>query len=206
MTQPDARDRVDVLVVCTGNIARSPMAQRLLQHRLGPESGITVGSAGTWGREGSPMEADAITALAEVGVGPDGFRARELTADMVRGSSLVLGATREHRAAAVGLDPGAVRRTFTLREFARLLPLATVPAAAGVPALVAAVADLRGAARVPPAQDDVADPFSAPITTYRRCRDEIMASVDVVAAALLRAAGAGAGPGVGWVCGPTVTP
>jgi protein-tyrosine phosphatase len=173
----------DVLMVCTGNIARSPMAELLLRHRLGDAAQVRVRSAGTWGHEGSLMERNAAAALAEIGIDDGGFRARELTAAMVADATLVLTATREHRVAVVSLDPAAVPRTFTLREFALLLRhLGPVP---GPPtSLVAAAAGARGAVRVRPADIDVADPFGSPMGTYRRCRDVIAGAVDVIAPAL----------------------
>lgn len=177
-----------VLVVCTGNIARSPMAQRLLQHRLADCPDIAVSSAGTWGHEGSPMERHAAAALAELGVAEDGFLARELTPDLVVGADLVLTATREHRVAVLGHAGDALARTFTLREFARLVSLVSRDGHQRSPAeLVRAAAQARGQVRVPPREDDVADPYGAPLRTYRRCRDDIATAVDVIAAALCTA-------------------
>jgi protein-tyrosine phosphatase len=114
-----------VLHVCTGNICRSPMAERLMRSMLDaawPEQAprFVIESAGTWGHSGSPMEPHALTTLAGLGADGTGFLARELVADHVAGADLVLGATRDHRAAAVVLHPRAAARTFTLREFARL--------------------------------------------------------------------------------------
>jgi protein-tyrosine phosphatase len=170
----------EVLVVCTGNIARSPMAQRLLQHRLDGRGDVAVSSAGTWGHEGSAMERHAAAALAEVGVGDDGFRARELTAPMVQRADLVLTATREHRVAVVSLDPQALPRTFTLREFARLVRTLPADPAISAPALVTAAAAARGSVRVPPGEDDVADPYGGPLRSYRRCREVITDAVDAI--------------------------
>ena len=111
-----------VLHVCTGNICRSPMAEHLTRLALAERglSGVEVSSAGTWGHDGSPMEPHALSTLAEYGVDGSAFRARELVAEHVVAADLVLGATREHRAAAVVLHPRAATRTFTLRELARL--------------------------------------------------------------------------------------
>lgn len=170
-----------VLHVCTGNICRSPIAEGLtrsgLQARLGGGAErFLVESAGTWGHSGSPMEPHALTVLAALGVDGGAFRARELVAEHVVAADLVLAATREHRAAAVVLQPRAAARTFTLREFARLTA-AVDPAslADGDPverarALVRAAAAQRGL--VPPASprdDDVADPYHAPETAFRAC-------------------------------------
>ena len=66
------------------------------------------------------MESYALSTLAGYDVDGAAFAARELVAEHVVGADLVLGATREHRAAAVVLHPRAAARTFTLREFARL--------------------------------------------------------------------------------------
>lgn len=179
-----------ILIVCTGNIARSPMAQRLLQTHLDGTPGVRVSSAGTWGHSGAPMERHAAAALAEIGVDDGGFRARELTPGLIRESSLVITATREHRARVLGHEPTALRRTFTLRELARLidhLGHSWEPVSGGVergPALVAAAAAARGSVRVAPTSDDIADPYGAPLEVYRQCRDEIDAQMRRIADAL----------------------
>ena len=178
-----------VLHVCTGNICRSPMAERLmrsgLENRLGAEAArFVVESAGTWGHSGSPMEAHALTTLASYGLDGGDFRARELVAEHVAGADLVLTATREHRAAAVVLQPRAASRTFTLRELARLT---TAVDAAELPdgdvverarALVRAAAARRGL--VPPRtpkDDDLADPYQAPASAFDACADLVAASL-----------------------------
>ena len=70
-----------VLHVCTGNICRSPMAERLtrsgLEQRLGATADrFLVESAGTWGHSGSPMEPHAVSTLAAYGLDGVDFRAR----------------------------------------------------------------------------------------------------------------------------------
>jgi protein-tyrosine phosphatase len=169
-----------VLTVCTGNICRSPMAEALLRAGLAarlPEqeaARVEVSSAGTHGYEGAPMEPHARTALAALGVDGEQFRARALVAEHVEGADLVLAATREHRAAAVLLDPSAAGRTFTLRELARLtagveaLPGEDVVARGH--ALVAAAAGARGTLRPSrPGDDDVADPYRARLKAFSAC-------------------------------------
>ena len=170
-----------VLHVCTGNICRSPMAEHLmregLRRRLGPDADrFVVESAGTWGHTGSPMESYALSTLASYDVDGSSFSARELVAEHVVAADLVLGATREHRAAAVVLHPRAAARTFTLREFARL---AGAVDPAGLPtgdpveraqALVKAAAASRGL--VPPGSprdDDLDDPYQAPASSFASC-------------------------------------
>jgi protein-tyrosine phosphatase len=179
-----------ILIVCTGNICRSPFAERLFTARLREELGaeaashFEVSSAGTWGLVGEPMQPEAARALVERGGDPAGFVARELTVDLVTEADLVLGATREHRAAAVTFDPRASSRTLTLRELARLLgPVgpaaitATEPAERMAQVLTAAIAN-RGL--VPPADprdDDIADPYGQSRSAYERAAEEIDAAL-----------------------------
>ena len=191
-----------MLHVCTGNICRSPMAEHLMRagltERLGADAGrFVVESAGTWGQGGAPMEGHARSTLAAYGLDGVGFRARELVAQHVAGADLVLGATREHRAAAVVLHPRVAGRTFTLREFARLagavdpahLPTGDVVDRAR--ALVRAVAARRGL--VPPDRprdDDLEDPYRAPAAAFAACGDLVQRTLagplDLLAAAHAR--------------------
>jgi protein-tyrosine phosphatase len=170
-----------VLHVCTGNICRSPMAEHLmregLRQRLRDRADrFVVESAGTWGHTGSPMETYALSTLAAYEIDGAAFAARELVAEHVVGADLILGATREHRAAAVVLHPRAAARTFTLREFARLAG-AVDPAALpdGDPverarALVRAAAANRGLVSPDrPGDDDVDDPYQAPASAFASC-------------------------------------
>ncbi|MHC5704855.1 arsenate reductase/protein-tyrosine-phosphatase family protein [Streptomyces tirandamycinicus] len=182
-----------VLVVCTGNLHRSPLAERLLRARLaGSPGAFEVSSAGTAGATGTPMDPVAASLLAELGGDPRGALARRLTAALVEDSDLVLGAAAEHREAAVRLSPvWALRRAFTLREFARLLRAedaegVTDPAGRAA-ALVEGAAARRGN-KGRADDDDVADPHGAPLETAREVALRIAEPVERISAAVLAAA------------------
>jgi protein-tyrosine phosphatase len=163
-----------VLVVCTGNICRSPMAEHLLRAGLAARGveGVEVSSAGTHGLVGEPVQEHAAAVLAERGIDHSAFCARRLDADLVAGADLVLGASREHRAAAVTLVPRAAARAFTIRELDRLLARVDptgLPAdpAERARALVVAAGRQRGTAHPDrPEDDDVTDPYGGPAAGY----------------------------------------
>lgn len=175
-----------VLVVCTGNICRSPAVERLLADGLRGDD-VEVVSAGTSAVVGAPVSAEMALLLDGVGVPSDGFAARQVTADEVRRAGLVLALTREHRRTLVQLEPAAVRRTFTLRELARVVATvdpAELPDAAPADRL-AALVDLagrrRGLARAAdPADDDVADPYGRGASAYRASFDQLRPAVDAI--------------------------
>ncbi len=178
-----------ILCVCTGNICRSPAAERLLAYALGPT--VEVASVGTRPLIGHPISPPMDTLMASVGADPGGFAARALTAPLLRSADLVLGLTRDHRRTVVERVPGVVRRTFTLREYARLLdavaPDALPDAAPGVRAR--ASLPLAAAARrtATADQDDIADPYGQGDAAYAVAFDEIRQAVEQIARVLARA-------------------
>jgi protein-tyrosine phosphatase len=200
MSSPTSPATFRILHVCTGNICRSPMAERLtragLEQRLGPDADrFVVESAGTWGHSGAPMEPYALSTLQSHGVQGCDFRARELVAEHVARADLVLTATREHRAAAVVLHPRAASRTFTLRELARLVgavdpaQLTATDPVERARELVRAAAGKRGLVPPPtPKDDDLADPYQGPQSGFAVCADLVRSSLqrplDLIAAAV----------------------
>ncbi len=108
-----------VLVVCTGNVCRSPFVERLLRASLA-STGLEVSSAGTGALVGEPIEPRVAQHLLAQGGDPAGFRARQLTPALVAQADLVLTATRRHRGEVVVTHPKAMRYTFTLGDFAHL--------------------------------------------------------------------------------------
>lgn len=201
------RDTFRLLYVSTGNVCRSPITERLTRHaladRLGasppgctggaPLGGLIVESAGTWGHEGAPMEANAEAVLADFGADASGFVGRELLDEHVIRADLVLTATRDHRAQVISMGHSAGLRTFTLKEFTRLVraidPATLPPLEDGVVAracaLVRAAAALRGWLLAPTADaDEVYDPYGAPLPFFRSIGDEIQQALDPVVTAL----------------------
>lgn len=188
--------RFSVLFVSTGNVCRSPLAEGILRTQLatalGPEArAFRCESAGIWGHVGAGMEPHAAAVLRERGADPEGFHARELGPDQVLAADLILGATREHREQVRLLDPYAVGRTFSLREFARFardVDRGTLPTADPT-TRARALADRVAMARSPrpgPGQpdDDIPDPFGAPLHVFRLCSDVIADGLSVLVEAL----------------------
>jgi protein-tyrosine-phosphatase len=89
---------VRVLMVCTGNICRSPMAEGLLKHYLPADlkALVQVSSAGTHALHGNRAESHAIDAMAEIGIDIQHHRARQITRNIAREADLVLTMEASH--------------------------------------------------------------------------------------------------------------
>lgn len=171
-----------ILCVCTANICRSPVAERLLAGQLGAT--VQVSSAGTFGLIDSPMAEPMATRLRESGLDSGGFIARRLTSRDVADAELILGLTTGHRRDAVELVPSAVRRSFTLREFARLISAldpSMLPSGTPASRLRASVPLVTGFRRRGHA-DDIDDPFGRSDAAYQRAFEEIDEATREIAA------------------------
>ena len=185
---PDAT--FSILTVCTGNVCRSPAVERLLAAELGPA--VSVASAGTHALVGHPISEPMAMLLRNRGVETLPFEARRLSEQMLREADLVLPLTRAQRSLVVELWPAAVRRTFTLREFARLLrwvdPSALPPGAPAdqLRAAIALAAAERGRERTSADEDDVIDPFRLSEEVYADSFAQITSAVEVIVGVLMR--------------------
>lgn len=175
-----------ILVVCTGNVCRSPYIERRLRDALNV-TGIIVSSAGIAALEGHVMEPEVAGLLRQHGASAEGFSARRLTADMVADADLVVAAAREHRGAAARLHPAALRKALTLRDLADLLQGVSPQdvADAGEPgswvSQVVAVASSRRPIVVARQEGvDLVDPIGQPSRVFRRMADEAEDALRVI--------------------------
>lgn len=112
---------IRILTICTGNVCRSPMAAQLLSSRLDPER-FATSSVGTSALVGEHMTDQAQVIATRMGVrGAANHRAVALSEDALEHADLVLGMDLGHRSRAAQIHPNAVRRAFTLMEFAHVV-------------------------------------------------------------------------------------
>ncbi len=169
--------RFAILAVCTANICRSPLMEMLLRARLDGER-FEVASAGVRGWDRKPMDSMAAMELLRLGHSAETFRSHAIDSYLVDSADLILTATREHRSDVLSMNPQALRRSFTLLEFAALTGLVDADEPRD---LVARAAESRSLA---PAKADVKDPFRRGPAVHRQTADQIEAAVATIAGRL----------------------
>ena len=173
-----------VLHVCTGNICRSPMSERILDGLTGDEVFNHGAGTGGW-HEGEDMQPNSRLELADRGFDPAGHRARRLGREHIESSDLILVATAGHLEHIADRFPDAFDRTFLVRQFG---PIAA-DLAAELPrggadlrgrVLVERAAKLRAEYRAP----DLADPWGMDRGVYGEIADQLVEALEPVAEAL----------------------
>ena len=141
-----------ILIVCTGNICRSPMAEGLLKHALSgqpePLRSLKILSAGVAARPGEPISENSVIALRKVGIDISGQTSRALTQELLDSALAVFGMTESHRAIIRTRARPAPAHLHLFREF---LP--------------------------PPADHEIGDPYGGPLKVYEAARDEMVEAV-----------------------------
>ncbi len=184
-----------VLVVCVGNVCRSPALECLLHSAFREgDDGVAVHSAGTRALVGQPAQPRMVRLIERNGGNVDSFAARAVTGPMLADADLVLTATRELRGDVVEILPSAVRRTFTVREFARLAALvrpldldSTAPPEGDLSARLEALVPLAAARRteVRIELDDILDPYGQSEEAYEQSYDQIVEAVETISRVVL---------------------
>ena len=138
-----------VLLVCTGNTCRSPMAETLLRHEMsqrfkdlfatGQPPPVVALSAGLSAYPGGAASPEAVTVMQARGLNLKDHQSRPLTQRLLKQADLVLTMTASHRQAILGRWPEASPKTFLLSKNGR----------------------------------DVADPYGGAVPIYAACADEI---------------------------------
>jgi protein-tyrosine-phosphatase len=142
----------DIIVVCTANICRSPMAAALLQHALAAEveplRSMPVESAGVVARSGAPVSSNSVTALKKVGLDISGHRSQPVTQEMLDRALVVLCMTESHRAMLHVQFDRVPQHVYLFREF--------------MPGEI---------------DREIGDPFGGPLSLYEATRDEMVEAI-----------------------------
>jgi protein-tyrosine-phosphatase len=139
-----------ILIVCTGNLCRSPMGMGLLRRQLA-EEGLDgmhrVISAGVWAQEGRAASENAVLVMQERGIDISDHVSRPVTASLVAEADLILAMSHEHKRVIDNTWPQYAWKTFLLSE-------------------------MMGR------KSSVEDPYGGPIEEYRLCADIISDYID----------------------------
>lgn len=169
------------MFVCTGNICRSPYAERyaaLLAARAG-RTDWTFSSSGIGALVGDPMDGEMLAELASRGGSGEGFAARQFDGPLLERVDWVVVMERHHRTWIVEDHPRLFRRVVTLGQLTTGLsriPSVDQGGPVGAEALVAAVMAQPG----PVEGEDVPDPYRRGADVSAQTARRISADLDAI--------------------------
>ncbi len=134
-----------ILVVCTGNACRSPMAEGFLKKDLKVEDGFEIASAGIFATDGLAPTPDAVHVMNEQGIDISAYSSTAFSSLLAKAADLVLVMSEEHKNFVIKAVPGIDKKVFLYKEFAG--------------------ADGE--------DKNIIDPIGQPVIVYRSVRDEI---------------------------------
>ncbi|WP_313087518.1 low molecular weight protein-tyrosine-phosphatase [Pseudomonas sp.] len=106
----------NILIVCVGNICRSPAAEALLSSRL-QGKGLTISSAGIGALVGNPMDKTAHEVLADHGLEHMSHRARQVNSEMLHKADLILAMENSHIQHIRQIAPEVHGKTFLMGKW-----------------------------------------------------------------------------------------
>ncbi|MFM8649152.1 MAG: hypothetical protein ACKODY_05215 [Actinomycetota bacterium] len=158
-----------ILVICTGNAARSVMAGAALIDR---EPTLSITTAGTFSVDGQPISWRTRDALRRVGLEARSHRSKQIVAEHVESADLILAMAPEHVNWVRREFPTARARTATLKRLARdLAPHGPLPERL-------AALDL-GAVTIEP-WEEIIDPGGGEVEDFISCAVEVVDLIDQV--------------------------
>lgn len=110
-----------ILLICSGNTCRSPMAEALLNAKVqqnGLSNCIQILSAGLFATPDCPASAGALAAMRQRRLDLAGHQSRQLSPDSVQAADLILTMTDSHKRTLLDMQPNAEGKVYTLAEFA----------------------------------------------------------------------------------------
>jgi protein-tyrosine-phosphatase len=178
-----------VLMVCTGNLCRSPMAEGLFRHAVSQrDCDIEVSSVGTWAYQGDHATSEAIDVLRERGIDLSGHRSQAMDQRALEEADVIVAMTSVHRKEILKVDRGAEKKIVLMKELVELALEGDLP-----DSTEARIDRLLGAARPEWRRAlDLDDPMGKPVGAYERTADHIEMGIEVLVEALCaRKQGAG---------------
>ena len=151
-----------ILLICTGNACRSPMAEGLLRKMIPPDLSkkLIVASAGTAALEGGKPTKFAIDAANELGADITGLVCRKLSPEIITGADLILCMEQGQRDRIADMVPEAWGKTDLLKGY--------------------------GKKGLPKYEREIQDPIGLQLEAYRRAAREIQSGLTGVVSELMR--------------------